>query len=117
MPFNDDDYAEVVDSIETRDILDAVDKVDEVRGYFGDGPNGEPPEIRTKLLRLHEMGMDFVNRGRKSKAREFFDLNEELAAELFQAHEAIEAAWQILENIGDQYPESLDDEQEDEDGD
>ena len=110
MPFSDEEYSEVVDSIETRDILDIVDKVDEVRGVFGDGPNWEPPEVRTRLLLLHQLGMEFINQGAKGKAQEFFDLAEELSMELFQAHELIEAAWQTLEKITEQCPEGLYDE-------
>lgn len=42
---------------DTRKVLDAVDGLDNVRGFLGDDEAGKPPEVRQDLLKLHKMAM------------------------------------------------------------
>ena len=121
MSITDEEYSEVIDAVCTHDILNVVDKVDELRGYFSDdfeqGCVPRPPEIRQRLLELHEIGMDAINRGHRGKLKAFFDLTEELSMELFQAHEQLEEAWKLLEKINDAVPEHLCDDEDEEEND
>ena len=41
-----------LDDFETRDLLDAVDELDRIRGILADGDNLEPPQIRVDLMKL-----------------------------------------------------------------
>ncbi|MEX5912541.1 hypothetical protein AB6H03_24800 [Citrobacter portucalensis] len=43
------------DNFETASLLRAVDAIDDLRGDFNDGEYSAPPQIRTDLLRLHEI--------------------------------------------------------------
>ena len=43
MPFSDEEYLEVVDSIKTWDILDTFDKMEEVYGTLGIVQTGSRP--------------------------------------------------------------------------
>jgi hypothetical protein len=49
------------EGFDTTELLHVVDSIDRLRDYFGDGPNGEPPELRTDALRLHQMAMDMCS--------------------------------------------------------
>ena len=57
-----EDWQRLYDGFETRDLLDAVDHIDEVRQAIGDEEDGRPPEPRSDLLKLHGLAMDLVNR-------------------------------------------------------
>ncbi|HHT1384100.1 TPA: hypothetical protein ACTYCW_004774 [Escherichia coli] len=51
------------DNFETASLLRAVDAIDDLRGDFSDGEYSAPPQIRTDLLRLHEIAMAVINEG------------------------------------------------------
>ena len=57
----DDEWQNLYENFETTDLLAAVDLLDEVRGILGDRPGWKPPELRTNLLKLHQLAMDVVN--------------------------------------------------------
>lgn len=103
---SESDYADVVDTLDSASILTAIDHVDKIRRVFDAGSPREP-EFRTKLLRLHQIGMSFLNMGDRKKAQEFFDLNHELSDTLMDTQESMAALSRILDTIDAAYPESL----------
>jgi hypothetical protein len=106
---NEDTYCDICDELVSHDILEAVDFLDEARPIISDD-GYRPPEIRTKLLELHGIAMDFLNNGYRSKAKEFFDLAEEISEELQIAQRGIESALEIIEKINAQFPDEMIDE-------
>jgi hypothetical protein len=46
---------------DTTTLLRAVDAIDEMRVDLSDGEYGEPPQIRTDLLELHQLAMAVFN--------------------------------------------------------
>ena len=104
------EWQHLYENFETTDLLAAVDLIDSARSSLGDGPNFEPPELRTNLLKLHQMAMDVVNKGWTDQAHDMFMLAEELDSEVFQLIEYLEAVSKILSSLTDLFPESLVDE-------
>ena len=51
---------------DTRQILDAVDALDEIRSLVRDDDNVGPPEVRSDLLKLHGMAHNLINEGHSS---------------------------------------------------
>ena len=51
------------ENFETTALLSAVDAVDCLRDDLNDGEGCRPPELRTDLLKLHELAMAVVNNG------------------------------------------------------
>lgn len=88
-------------------LLDAVKDLDALRDAFSDRDGFRPPEIREKILQLHALALDIMNRGWDSRAREFFDLAADLDDEIFDALEALERIQRTLSMLTDLYPESL----------
>ena len=103
----DEEWQHLYENFETMDLLDAVSHIDAARSSLGDGPNFEPPELRTNLLKLHQMAMDVVNNGWTDKAYDMFMLAEDLDSEVFQTIENLEAVSKILSRLTDLFPESL----------
>ena len=48
-------------TFETTELLSAVDTVDSLRDDLNYGEYSRPPELRTNLLKLHELAMAVVN--------------------------------------------------------
>ena len=103
----DEEWQNLYDNFETTWLLKAVDQIDKVRGHLADGSNCEPPQIRTDLLKLHQLSMDIVNSGWTDKAQEFFDMASDLDDQLFDIIEALEFVQNTLNKLVDLYPESL----------
>jgi hypothetical protein len=95
------------ENFETTWLLAAVDQLDQVRGVLADGDHWEPPEIRTHLLKLHQLAMEVVNQGGTSKARELFALAGDLEIQVSDMVEALEDIQQTLSKLNDLFPESL----------
>jgi hypothetical protein len=53
---------------ETHSLLRAVDAVDALRDELNDGHASTPPQLRTDLLKLHQVAMAVVNEGRAAIA-------------------------------------------------
>jgi len=79
---SDDEWQKLYENFETTWLLSAVDHLDVVRGQLADGDHLEPPEIRTDLLKLHQLAMDVVNNGWTSEAKELFDMAGDLEMEI-----------------------------------
>ena len=93
--------------VQSREILDCVDNIDHARTYLGDGEYCRPPQIRTDLLKLHDLAMSVINYGDTSKAQELFDLSYDIESELFSLIGYLENVQEVLTKITDSVPESL----------
>jgi hypothetical protein len=103
----DEEMQTLYENFETSSLLTAIDQLDKVRGELADGNNGEPPEIRTELLRLHQLAMEVVNNGRTGQAQKLFELAGDLEMQVFNMVEALDDIQQTLNKLTDLYPESL----------
>lgn len=104
-----EDWQRLYEGFETRDLLDAVDHIDEVRQSIGDQEYNRPPELRTNLLKLHGLAMDVVNNGFTSSADEMFDLADELSLQVCGLTVALEKIQETLDQLLDLRPEDSDD--------
>lgn len=96
------------ESFETRDLLDAVDHIDEVRYAIGDDEDNRPPELRTNMLTLHGLAMEVVNNGHLGDANEMFDLADDLSLQVSTLTTALERVQDILDRLLDLRPEFTD---------
>jgi hypothetical protein len=103
----EEEWQNLYENFETTWLLEAVDHIDNARGYLGDGENWEPPQIRIDLLELHQLAMDVVNNNRADKAQEFFDMAVGLEMQVSDLIEELEAVQATLNKLIDLYPESL----------
>ena len=71
----DDEWDELTpENFDTTALLRAVDAVDVLRGDLNDSADGAPPQLRTDLLKLHQLAMAAFNEGLRSRVAELFDL-------------------------------------------
>lgn len=103
----EEEWQNLYENFETTWLLDAVDHIDEARYHLGDGENWEPPQIRTDLLKMHEIAMDVVNNGWTGKAQELFDMACDLDMQIHSIIKELEAVQKTLDKLTDLYPESL----------
>jgi predicted metal-dependent TIM-barrel fold hydrolase len=94
-------FEKLVEDFSSMEILQAVTSLDEIRGIVGDREINRPPEIREKLMRLHEMVM---NERITSKGETIWDLANEIEDELYPLQEATEQIMDMLEKITDSAP-------------
>jgi hypothetical protein len=95
------------ESFDTTTLLRAVGAVDEMRDHLNDGEDGRPPQLRTDLLRLHQLAMDVVNCGARSQVPALFDLAANLEDEVSGLMESLEDIRETLAALMALYPESL----------
>lgn len=110
----EEEWQHLYENYETMWLLGAVDDIDELRGYLGDGPNFEPPQIRTDLLKLHGLAMEVVNNGSESRLQEMSDLAYDLEAQISDMMLSLEKVQEVIDKLIDLLPEDAEDE-EDED--
>lgn len=103
----DDEWQKLYENFETTDLLRAVDSIDRLRDDLNDREHGAPPEIRSELLKLHQLAMDVINSGSKSQAAEFFELAGKLDIQVEEMMEALEQVQDTLSKLMELYPESL----------
>jgi hypothetical protein len=103
----EEEWQRLYEGFETADVLTAVDQLDGVRSIVGDGENWEPPEIRTDLLKLHQLAMDVVNHGVTDKAQEMFELADDIDSQVFDMIQALETIQRTLTTLTRLYPDSL----------
>lgn len=103
----EEEYQNLYENFETTTLLTAVDKIDEMRHHLGDGENWEPSQIRTDLLKLHQLAMDVVNNSWMDQAQALFDRASDLEMQLFDMMEALECVQATIEKLTELYPESL----------
>ena len=68
----------------------------------------QPPEIRSRLLKLHGLAMEVVNEGSQHNARELFDLALELEDEASDMLDAVTRIHETLSTLTALRPEGLD---------
>jgi hypothetical protein len=76
---------------------------------LSDGDGHRPPEIRDRLLKLHQLAMDVINRGQKGKAQALFDLAVELEDEVEDIMESMKTIHATVTQLTALYPPSLED--------
>ena len=103
----DEDWDKLQD-FDTRRLIEAVDDVDALRGVLADDGN-RPPEIRNRLLKLHQLAMAVVNEDAQEDAGELFELAQELEDEALDMLEAVQRLHDTLSALVELRPESLDD--------
>ena len=106
---NDDreEWQHLYENFETTELLSAVDAVDCLRDDLNDGEGCRPPELRTNLLKLHELAMAVVNNGSRSQASKMFDLAMNLDEQVGHMMNELEQVQDTLAKLVALYPESL----------
>ena len=103
----EEEWQHLYEHFETTWLLTAVDKVDELRRMLMDGEDGEPPEIRDDLLRLHGLAMEVMNNGVTSKVEAFFELAQGIESQIEDIIEALEFIQRVFTRLNELYPDSL----------
>ena len=79
-----------------------------MRGDLNDGEYSRPTELRTNLLKLHELAMAVVNNGARGQASEMFDLAMDSEEQVSHMMTNLEQIQDTLAKLIALYPESLD---------
>ncbi len=103
----DEEWQHLYENFETTELLSAVDAVDSLRDDLNDGECFRPPELRTNLLKLHELAMAVVNNGSRSQASKMFDLAMNLDEQVSHMMNELEQVQDTLAKLVALYPESL----------
>ena len=104
----DDEWRVLQESFDTRQLLAVIDDVDTLHAALSDD-GLKPPEIRDRLLKLHNLAMRVVNEGSLHQAAELFNLVSELEDEIFDMLEAVTRLHETLETLTALQSDSLDD--------
>ena len=113
----DEEWQRLYENFETMWLLGAVDDIDNLRGYLGDGPNFEPPQIRTDLLKLHQLAMDVVNNGWESNLPELIELADDLEFQTSEMMDILEKVQDVIQKLLHLLPEDHSNEEDDDDDD
>lgn len=92
------------DNFETASLLRAVDAIDDLRGDFNDGEYSAPPQIRTDLLRLHEIAMAVINEGSRSRVSALFELASDLDEQISHLVNRLDEVQDTLSQLMELYP-------------
>jgi hypothetical protein len=103
----DEEWGKLYDNFETTKLLSAVDAVDFLRGELSDDENFSPPQLRTNLLRLHQLAMAVFNEGSRSQVEDLFNFAVELDDQVSDIMTALEQVQETLSELTALYPESL----------
>ena len=103
----EEEWQHLYENFETTELLSAVDAVDCLRDDLNDGEGCRPPELRTNLLKLHELAMAVVNNGSRSQASKMFDLAMNLDEQVGHMMNELEQVQDTLAKLVALYPESL----------
>lgn len=100
-------YALTPENFDTTARLRAVDAVDALRDGLNDDDDGSPPQLRTDLLKLHQLAMDVFNRGAPDQVSEMFDFPVELDSLILDLTTSLEQVHETLGQLTALYPENL----------
>jgi hypothetical protein len=103
----EEEWQHCYENFETTALLSAVDAVDCLRDDLNDGEGCRPPELRTDLLKLHELAMAVVNNGARGQASKMFDLAMNLDEQVSHMMNELEQVQDTLAKLVALYPESL----------
>ena len=92
---------------DTLSLIRVIEELDKMRCHLNDQAHHNPPEIRTDVLKLHDLAMDVVNHGIKGRAPALFDLAIEIEDQLSDLSEALENIQETIAKLTDLQPESL----------
>ncbi len=92
---------------DTTALLRAVDAVDVLRGDLNDGLDGAPPQLRTDLLKLHQLAMAVFNEGSRGRVAELFEFAVDLQDQVDHLMTSLEQVQETLSRLTALYPESL----------
>lgn len=95
------------ENFDTTTLLRAVDAVDELRGNLNDGEDGSPPQLRTDLLKLHQLAMAVFNEGSRSQVADLFEFAVDLEDQVFSMMNAPEQVQETLSQLIELCTESL----------
>jgi len=95
------------ENFETATLLRAVDAIDELRGDLNDNKNGGPPQLRTDLLKLHQLAMAVFNEGSRSQVADLFEFAVELEDQVLGMMTSLEQIQETLSQLTELYPKSL----------
>lgn len=110
----EEEWQKLYENFETTWLLDAVDHLDELRAYLGDGSPLEAPEIRTDLLKLHSLAMEVVNNGSQSRLQEMIDLAFDLEDQTSDMMAALEKIQEVIQQLINLLPEAAEFDDDDE---
>lgn len=94
-------------NFETYSLLHAVDAVDDLRNDLNDGEHAAPPQLRTDLLKLHQLAMAVVNEGSRSQVGDLFELACDLDEQVSYMMTKLEEVQETLSRLMALYPDSL----------
>lgn len=104
----DDEWDELApENFDATALLRAVDAVDELRGNLNDSEDGSPPQLRTNLLKLHQLAMAVFNEGSRSQVADLFEFAVDLEDQIFGMMTSLEQVQETLSRLTALYPESL----------
>ena len=103
----EEEWQHLYENFETTELLSAVDAVDCLSDALNDGEGCRPPELRTDLLKLHELAMAVVNNGARGQASKMFDLAMNLDEQVSHMMNELEQVQDTLAKLVALYPESL----------
>ncbi len=103
----DEDW-DKLQGFDTHRLIEAVNEVDALHGMLADDGT-RPPEIRNRLLKLHQLAMAVINEDAQEDAGELFELAQELEDEALDMLEAVQRLHDTLSALAELRPESLDD--------
>ncbi|MBN6739347.1 transposase [Acidithiobacillus sp. MC6.1] len=95
------------ENFETHSLLRAVDAVDELRDDLNDGEDATPPQLRTNLLKLHQLAMAVINEGLRSQVVDLFELAGDLDEQVSYMMTKLEEVQATLSRLTARYPDSL----------
>ena len=104
----DQEWGELApENFDTTTLLRAVDAVDELRGELNDGEDGSPPQLRSDLLKLHQLAMAVINQGARGRVADLIELAVELEVQVASMATALEEVQETPTQLTALYPESL----------
>lgn len=104
----DDEWDELVpESFDTSALLRAVDAVDVLREDLNDSEDGGPPQLRSDLLKLHQLAMAVFNEGSRSQVADLFEFAVDLEDQVHGLMTSLEQVQETLSRLTVLYPESL----------
>ena len=95
------------ENFETTALLRAVDAIGEMRNELNDGENGNPPQLRTDLLKLHQLAMAVFNAGARDRVPALCQIAVDLEDQVYRLMTSLEQVLQTLSQLTALDPESL----------
>ena len=81
--------------------------MDELRGDLNDTDEGDPPQLRTDLLKLHQFAMAVFNDGSRSQVANLFECALDLEDQVLGMMAVLEQVQETLSQLTQLYPKSF----------